>query len=49
MDAMVRGGWLSADDMAVLRQMPVEVSVERGRRELILEFELLDSQPSVAA
>ena len=41
-DCLVRGGWLAADDMAALRQMPVEVSVEKGRRELILEFELLD-------
>lgn len=37
-DALVRMGILAADDIEHLRQLPVEVRVEKGRRALILEF-----------
>lgn len=39
-DALVRGGWLEADDTEHLRQLPVIVQVERGRRALILDFQV---------
>lgn len=38
-DALVKGGYLDADDTEHLRQMPVEVRVEKGRRALVLRFE----------
>lgn len=37
-DALVRNLILQADDMEHLRQLPVEVRIEKGRRALILEF-----------
>lgn len=41
-DALVKGGWLEADDVDHLRQMPVEVVVQKGRRALELRFEVRD-------
>lgn len=38
-DGLVRGGYLKDDDTEHVRQMPVQVSVERGRRALVLEIE----------
>ncbi|HEY8743964.1 MAG TPA: hypothetical protein VIU62_12735 [Chloroflexota bacterium] len=38
-DCLVNGGWLEADDTDHLKQMPVEVRVEKGRRALELRFE----------
>lgn len=40
-DCLVNGGWLEADDMDHLRQMPVEITVERGKRLMSLRFEVL--------
>lgn len=38
-DCLVSGQWLDADDTEHLRQMPVEVRVEKGKRALELRFE----------
>lgn len=38
-DALVRGKYIEADDTDHLRQMPVEITVEKGHRALILELE----------
>lgn len=38
-DILVRRGYLINDDLQHLRQMPVEVTVEKGVRRLVLEFE----------
>jgi Holliday junction resolvase RusA-like endonuclease len=38
-DALVRGGYLEADDTDHLRLLPVEIRVERGKRSLELTFE----------
>jgi Holliday junction resolvase RusA-like endonuclease len=37
-DALVRGGYLEADDTDHLRLLPVEIRTEPGRRALVLEF-----------
>lgn len=37
-DVLVKRGYLLADDMEHLRQLPVVVRVEKGRRALVLEF-----------
>jgi hypothetical protein len=41
-DSLVRGGWLEADDVEQLRQLPVEMRIEKGRRALELSFEWSD-------
>ena len=38
-DALVRGGYLEADDVEHLRQEPVEIRVEPGVRRMVLELE----------
>lgn len=38
-DCLVLGQWLEADDIEHLRQMPVEVRVEKGRRALEITLE----------
>lgn len=38
-DALVKRRYLLNDDLQHLRQMPVEVVVEKGVRRLVLEFE----------
>jgi Holliday junction resolvase RusA-like endonuclease len=37
-DALVDAGYLEADDVEHVRQLPVQVEVQKGRRALILEF-----------
>lgn len=39
-DCLVQGQWLEADDLEHLRQMPVEVRIEKGVRRLELRFEV---------
>ena len=39
-DSLVQAQWLEADDLEHLRQMPVEVRVEKGHRSLELRFEI---------
>lgn len=38
-DALVKRGYLINDDLQHLRQMPVEVTVQKGVRRLVLMFE----------
>lgn len=41
-DCLVKGGWLEADDMEHLRQLPPEVRVEKGCRSLEIRLENSD-------
>jgi hypothetical protein len=45
-DALVRGSWLEADDVEHLRQLPVEMRIEKGRRALELSFEWTEAAQS---
>lgn len=40
-DTLVKGGWLEADDKEHLEQASVTVVIEKGHREMRLEFEEL--------